>query len=116
MCTLEDLQEGFTFTYDAVVWRITEIYRTSWDDSSHTVEYKLKSKGFKIRYLEVEYFEDSVRYSFWIKQNNSSFLKSVKASSDVVRLGRSDYPKGISYNGISYTFDNKFRIIRYQGV
>ncbi len=100
------LKKGYTFFYDNKSWKVTEVYKTRWNDGTKSEEFKIKTNLGIIRYLEIEIDGEDIDYSIWEKiTNKRQFLsKFKKLEDDYVSVGNAKFPKVISYKGVDYKF------------
>ncbi len=95
---LTDLKIGYTFDYNLKTWIVEEVYHYKWGNNFTSKEYKIFS-GDESAYLEVE---DDGELKILFSKEIDLPLKSVDF------LPYTDPTPSLSYNGKTYTFNEKF--------
>lgn len=103
------LKSGYRFRYRNQFWKVRETYIISWDDQTKTYEYKVKSEGGEIGYLEIEVDANGENpiYSFWKDETNKDFLFEKYPEEDVIYIEKASFPKKINFEGELFEFDER---------
>lgn len=101
-----ELQPGYTFHFENEIWKVTEAYTINWRDNTSSFEYKVKSNGGAIRYLEMAVdIDNSVSYSLWTKAVFKDFSNAYEQSTaEHVKMDDFSFPKALNLYGVDYHF------------
>lgn len=105
-----ELNRGDTFHLRNRIWKVTEVYKTQWNDGTRSVEYKIKSVDSSIKYLEIDFDKnENTSFSLWVKQSNKDVISSnQEITNDFITVYGTHYPKKMIFKGTTFEFEGKY--------
>jgi len=105
-----ELNRGDKFKLRNRTWKVTEVYKTQWNDGTKSVEYKIKSAENSIKYLEIDFDEnENTSFSLWVKQSNKDVISNnQEITNDFVTVYGTHYPKKMIFKGTTFKFEGKY--------